>query len=110
MIRPQVIVWIAFLAGVMTSIAIAAPTVHQGRVTAIGKGEVMILDMKDGESETFAVTAETKIIVDGQPGKLTNIQIGFTAEIAAEQSVDGKLTAKMITATSKISPKRLAAR
>lgn len=108
MIRPQVIVWIAFLAGVVTSVAAAAPSTHQGRITAVGKAEIMVLDTKDGESETFTVNAETKISVDGKPAKLVDLQSGFTAEITAEQGTDGKLTAKMIVASSRISPKWVA--
>lgn len=106
MIRPQVILWIAFLAGAVTSIAVAAPSVHQGRITGVGKAEVMVLDVLDGETETFSVGSDTKIVLDTQPAKLVDLQVGFTAEITAEQDRNGKLIATRIVATSKISPKK----
>lgn len=106
MIRPQVILWIAFLAGAVTSIAVAAPSLHQGRITGVGKAEVMVLDVLDGETETFSVGSDTKIVLDTQPAKLVDLQVGFTAEITAEQDRNGKLIAKQIVATSKISPKK----
>lgn len=107
MMRPQVIVWLAFFAGAaLSSAAMAAPTMHQGKVTAVGKGEVMVLDMKDGEAETFAVTSSTQIMLDAKPAKLVDLQVGFLVEITAEMSLDGKLTAKVISASSKRSPKK----
>lgn len=81
----------------------AAPTMHQGKVTGVGKAEIMLIDMKDGETETFQVPDGTTIVVDGKPGKLSEIQVGFVAEITAERE-EGKLVAKRIVASSRRSP------
>ena len=110
MIRPQIAMWTAFLLGVvMSSAAMAvpnlnAPSTHQGKVNGIGKSEIMVTDLKDGEIETFKVSSETKITLDGQPAKLVDIQVGFLVEIAADMGQDGKLTAKSISASSKLPP------
>jgi hypothetical protein len=107
MTRPQTILWLAFIAGaLMSSIALAAPTMHQGKVAGVGKAEIMVLDTKDGEAETFVVESATKITVDGKAAKLVDVQVGFVVEISAETNQDGKLIAKTITAASKISPER----
>lgn len=82
---------------------LAAPTTHQGKVTGIGKQEIMLIDMKDGDAETFQVPDGTTIVVDGKPGKLSDIQVGFIAEIAAERENE-KLVAKMIVASSRRTP------
>ena len=108
MFRPQVILWVAFLAGAVTSIAIAAPSVHQGKVTGVSKGEVMVTTTKDSEAVTFAVDDGTKITLDTKPAKLVDLQVGFIVEITAEQNTDGKRIAKMIVASSKISPQQVA--
>jgi hypothetical protein len=94
-----------FALSVVVSLAIAAPAMHQGKVTGVGKGELMILDMKDGETETFVVSDATKITVDLKPAKLVDIQVGYIAEVTAEPNTDGKLIAKAIVASSKISPR-----
>lgn len=111
MIRPQVVLWTAFLVGIVMSSTVlavpdlSAPSSHQGKVNGVGKAEIMVTDSKDGEIETFKVDDSTKITVDGKPARLVDIQVGFVAEITAEMSRDGKLTAKTINASSRLGPK-----
>jgi hypothetical protein len=88
----------------LVSLGVAAPTMHQGKVTGIAKGQLMILDTKDGETETFVVNDSTKVTVDMKPAKLVDIQVGYIAEVTAETNTDGKLIAKSIAASSKLSP------
>lgn len=108
MFRPQVVMWSAFLAGALTSIAVAAPSMHQGRVTGVSKGELMVTTTPNVEAITFKVDDSTKIMLDNKPATLVNLQVGFTVEITAEQATDGTRTARMIVASSKISPQRWA--
>jgi hypothetical protein len=105
MFRLPVVVGLLILTAGLSTLALAAPSSHQGKVTGVGKGELMVLDMKDGESETFIVNEATKITVDMKPGKLVDIQVGFIAEISAEANTNGKLIAKTISASSKLSPR-----
>lgn len=86
------------------SVLAVEPVKHQGKVVGVGDGTIMIVDMLDGETETFKVASDCKIVIDGKPGQLLSIQIGFTAEILAERAKDESI-AKMIRASSKLSPK-----
>ena len=111
MMRPQLILWLAFISGaVFSSVVLAAPTTHQVRVTGVSKGELMVTGIKDSEAKTFIVNDATKILLDAKPAKLVDLQVGFTAEVTAEQNTEGKLTATMISASSKISPKKRVSR
>ncbi len=110
MFRPQVILWIAFLAGTVTSLAVAAPMMHQGRVTGVSKGELMVTTTPNVEAVTFKVDDSTKITLDNKPASLVNLQPGFIVDITAVQATDGTRTAKMIVAFSKLSPRHLATR
>jgi hypothetical protein len=57
----------------------------RGRVTAVSPGS-MTLHEQDGSSVQIALAADTQVIVDGQPGQLTDIRRGVTA---VTQRIDG---------------------
>jgi hypothetical protein len=103
--RVRTTVGLVALVAILSSFALAAPSMHQGKVTGVGKAELMMLDMKDGETETFVVNEATRITVDLKPAKLVDIQVGFIAEVSADATNDGKLIAKTIAASSKLSPR-----
>ena len=87
-----------------TAVLAVEPAKHQGKVVGVGDGTIMIVDMNDGETESIQVPDDCKITLDGQPAKLNAIQVGFTAEILAEQVKDA-LVAKTIRASSRLNPR-----
>jgi hypothetical protein len=97
-------VLLAFVGLLATAVLAVEPAQHQGKVVGVGDGSIMIVDRNDGETETIQVPAACQITVDGEPGKLSAIQVGFTVEITAEQ-VENSLVAKTIRASSKLSPR-----
>ena len=80
-------------------IARAVDEVHAGKVISVGDGKLAVFDDKDNDNDTFVVTASTKIVRNGKPAKLSEIQPGDKASVTAT-SQDGMLIAKEITATS----------
>ena len=95
---------LAFVGLFATSVLALEPVKHQGKVVGVGDGTIMIVDMLDGETETFKVASDCMVVVDGKKSLLNSIQIGFTAEIVSERGKD-TLIAKTIRASSKLSPK-----
>ena len=77
--------------------ALAADEIHDGKVTAVGDGKITVLDNRDDDSDTFVVSAETKITRNGKPAKLSDIQPGDKAKITGS-SREGTLIAKEIAA------------
>lgn len=71
--------------------------VHQGTVMAVTQDSVMLMDDRDNEMETIAVTPQTKIIFAGQPATLDEIQMGDRATVTA-LAVNNKLVALTISA------------
>jgi hypothetical protein len=57
----------------------------RGRVTAVSPAS-MTLREQDGSSVQIALAADTQVIVDGQPGQLSDIRRGVTA---VTQRIDG---------------------
>jgi preprotein translocase subunit YajC len=68
--------------------------VVHGIVDSVGTDSITLKLKKDGSSLTIAVTADTKIRVNGSPGALSDIHAGFRAEV--KQNSDG--SAKAINA------------
>jgi hypothetical protein len=77
--------------------ALAADEIHEGKVTAVGDGKITVLDNRDDDNDTFVVTAETKIIRNGKPVKLSDVQPGDKVRVTATLR-DGALVAKEIAA------------
>ncbi len=86
----------AFVLLTCTVIAYAAEP-HSGKITAVEKDRIIILDRIDGESEVIMVTAKTKITRKGQEAKLTDLALGDRVKVEAD-SVKGELVAKSIDA------------
>ena len=78
---------------------LAADEIHEGKVTAVSDGKLMVLDSRDDDNDSFVVTAETKITRNGKPAKLSDIQVGDKAKVSAT-SRDGMLIAKEIAAVA----------
>ena len=90
----------AFVAAIILSaVALADDEVHEGKVLSVGASSITVNDEKDGDNDTFAVTSDTKITMNGKPAKLNEIQAGDRAKITAMQKGD-KLVAKEIAARS----------
>ncbi|MBA4018180.1 MAG: hypothetical protein C0483_13490 [Pirellula sp.] len=80
--------------------ALASPTddVYQGRVSAVSKSSVAIVD-KQGENVTFLIGAECKITRDGKPSEAMMLGTGDRVQITAKEDA-GKLVAVAISAFS----------
>lgn len=61
----------------------AADEIHEGKVTAVSEGKLMVLDDRDGDNDAFIVTAATKITRNGKPAKLSEILAGDKAKVTA---------------------------
>jgi hypothetical protein len=72
----------------------------RGTVAAVGTGSVTV-KLRNGATVTFAVTSETKIRVNGQPGTLADVQVGFRA--AAKLAAHGG-RAKVLVAAKPLAP------
>lgn len=79
--------------------ASAIDETHEGKVVAIGKDSITVLDRRDDDNDMFAVTVQTMITYNGKPAKLMDIQVGDQAKVIGSE-VGGKLVAKEIHASS----------
>ena len=91
-----------FVACALSLQAAAAPDeLHEGKVVAVGENSITVLDKRDGDNDTFVVTAETKITKNGKSVKLSEIRPGDVAKVTASGlMMDGKLVAKEISAAA----------
>ena len=80
-------------------VAGANDEVHEGKVLSVSTSSLTVDDVKDGDNDTFEVTAETKITLNGKPAKLTEILAGDRAKVTAITK-GNKLVAKEIAARS----------
>lgn len=78
-------------------VATTANDVHEGSVLAVTQDTLMLMDERDNEMETFAVTPATKITFGGKPATLQDIQMGDRATVTA-QVVKDQLIALTINA------------
>jgi hypothetical protein len=91
--------------GVIAIALLAVPTLRaaddmfEGKVLSVGDGTLMIMGKTNNDNKAFTVNAETKVMRNGKPGKLADVQIGDKAKISAA-STGGKLIAKEIIAAS----------
>lgn len=90
---------IAIVAIAITQVAQAADEVHEGKVISVSEGKIMVFDKRDSDNDTFIVNAQTKIIRNGKPAKLSDIQAGDMAKVTATFEAD-KLIAKEIVASA----------
>ena len=87
----------------LLAMAVASPVVraadelHEGQIISVGEAKLTLLDKRDGDNDTFTVTAETKITRNGKPAKLSDVQLGDQAKVTAT-SRGGMLVAKVIVA------------
>ena len=65
-----------------------ASDVHEGKVMGVTKDTITLMDDRDNEMETFAVNAGTKIMFNGKPAKLEEIQMGDRALIKGQNTND----------------------
>jgi len=84
---------------IATQGALAADEVHEGKVLAVSDGKLTVFDKRDSESDTFVVTADTKISRNGKPAKLSDIRAGDMTKVTATSQGD-RLIAKEIVAAA----------
>jgi hypothetical protein len=100
--------WTKFLLTAMTVASVlaisggpllAADEIHEGKVVSVGGGTITVLDKRDGDNDTFIVNAQTKLLRNGKPAKLSDIQPGDMAKVTAVSDGD-KLVAKEVVAVA----------
>lgn len=69
----------------LTAPAPAAPAeeVHEGKVVAVTKDTLTVLDNRDDDNDAFVVSGETKITRNGKPASLKEIEVGDLAKVTA---------------------------
>jgi hypothetical protein len=77
----------------------AAEEIHEGKVLSVGEGKITVFDKRDSDNDTFVVNAQTRIIRNGKPAKLSDVQPGDKAKVTAVAEGD-KLIAKEIVASA----------
>ena len=60
--------------------ATAGPTIDQGIVQSVGSDQI-VLRALDGSVTSFAVSAATRVRLNGQPSSLANLQPGYVASV-----------------------------
>jgi hypothetical protein len=75
---------------VLSSLALAADEVHQGKVLLAKDGKITLQD-KDGNSEVFALSPDCKISLDGKAVTLDEIPNGSVATVTVKVSGDKKV-------------------
>jgi len=75
----------------------------RGAVVAVAGGHIAVRGA-DGKEQHFAVTAETRVVVDGAGAKITDVKPGMRAVVHARKSGD-RLEAGAIRATAPESPR-----
>lgn len=73
-------------------------TVFKGRITAMKGGDLTLVDM-DGDRHTFTTSKTTIVTIDGDDADLADLQVGFSADVAAQRNGVG-LTAHAVHATT----------
>ena len=72
---------------------------QEGKVIAVGKDSITILDKVEGDNDMYLVDAATKITRAGKSAKLSDIQVGDRVKIVVGRPEKGKQVAKEITAS-----------
>jgi hypothetical protein len=72
---------------------------QEGKVLAIEKDSITILDKVEGDNDMYVIDAATKISRSGKPAKWSDIQVGDRVKITvAAGGAKGKMVAKEISA------------
>jgi lipoprotein NlpI len=69
----------------------------RGRVSAIGKRSFSMRDRESGSTRSFAVTRDTKVTLNGEPGSFARLKPAMEAEVIA----DANGSARSIVATGR---------
>jgi hypothetical protein len=78
--------------------ALVRADVFAGKVVVADAGKLTIID-KDGDNEDFIISADTKITLNGKPGRLDQLKGGDSVKVTATVSGD-KMTASQVEARS----------
>lgn len=94
-----------FLAGFATLCLVGASGAagdsepYEGKIAAVGAKAITVL-AKNGDNVEFAIPADCKITVDGQPSTADKLAVGLSVKIQSTKSADGTILAKRIDALS----------
>ncbi len=91
---------VLFLFGALVAVAliprhVEAAATHEGKVTAVTDGKISILE-SDGDSFEFNVAADAKIILNGKPAKLSDIEVGDVAQLTVESRGGKKVVVSIV--------------
>lgn len=79
------LVALALFPSPLAAFAEAMEEIHEGKIMTVGSDTITILDNRDGDNDTFQVTAKTKIVRNGKPAKLQDLAPGDKARVVAQQ-------------------------
>jgi hypothetical protein len=72
---------------------------QQGKVLAVTKDSITVLDKVEGDNDMYIIDAATKITREGKPAKWSDIQVGDRVKITVSAGgAKGKMVAKEISA------------
>src|SRR5437879_2476491 len=72
---------------------------QEGKVLAVSKDSITILDKVEGDNDMYLIDAATKITREGKPAKWSDVQVGDRVKITvAAGGAKGKMVAKEISA------------
>lgn len=73
------------IAVIALSASLFALELHSGRIIAVGASSITLDDAIDKENDKIEVTAETKIMRNGKPAKLSDLSVGDKAKVQATE-------------------------
>jgi len=78
--------------------ALVRAEMFAGKVVVASADKLTIVD-KDGDNEEFIISADTKITLDGKPGRLDQLKAGDSVKVTATVSGE-KIRASLVEARS----------
>ena len=78
--------------------ALARADEFAGKVVVADTGKLTIID-KDGDNEDFIISSDTKITLNGKPGRLDQLKAGDSVKVTATVSGE-KMMATLVEARS----------
>jgi len=72
----------------------AAADTFEGKVVVAVAGKLTVSD-KDGDNDEFIIDAETKITLDGKPGRLDQLKPGDRVRVEADPTNKGLIARKV---------------
>lgn len=98
MFRTHLLAVLSVALALLLSSQVLADGVEKGKVATVGDNKISILE-NSGDQKEFVIADNAKIIVDGKPAKLSDIDVGDIAKITTK-TVQGKEVAVLVEVMS----------